>query len=613
MKTIILIKTNEAEYKLNSLINKDDLCVLLSKDYRAYLKLNNVISDDCKVYNLMGMVNSEIKNIRKNYLDLFTDLNHKHDSFAWWATHIASRNSASVPLQLHITYLLCANKFINKYNDNHKYKRLIFISNSQAVLDCIALIANERKFLVIQYHKVLRRYLNYLFYNIKYLFNIIYFLLDSYKNMLVAFSIMRKFSFATINSKKTIVIRSWITTGTLNNNGIYIDRNFGLLPKTLASKGYHVLIQPMLFNYHKSIINYYLLLKKQNVNFLLPEQLLSFTDYFKAIYLSWKQINIPLNNIFLESLDVSPLFCEIQNQQGFSRDGLSVNLCYSFLERLKLSNAKIDKFYYSFENNISEKPFILGCRKYFPDSEIIAYQHTCWYEKQLGMFLGKDESDTHPIPDKIICSGPIYLAILKNAGFPVSILFVGPNLRFSTVNINNYVSKIKPLKPSILLPLTYDIDLAYDLIDKVKFISMTFPDILIYIRRHPLLNHQRLDLYIREINLDNTNYADSGTIQDWLSKTDIVLSSGGSIVILETVAAGVPLIRVEPDNNFLLDPLAWSNYPIKPSSNLDDIKSEIGKILFYKKEDSEKLKLIGNEVNHNYFSKNSDSSMKIFD
>ena len=78
------------------------------------------------------------------------------------------------------------------------------------------------------------------------------------------------------------------------------------------------------------------------------------------------------------------------------------------------------------------------------------------------------------------------------------------------------------MRPNILLPLTFDLDLAYDLISKVKVISKDYPEILIFIRRQPLLNFKLLEQFFNEIKLDNTNYADSGTIHDWLSKSDMV-------------------------------------------------------------------------------------------
>ena len=70
---------------------------------------------------------------------------------------------------------------------------------------------------------------------------------------------------------------------------------------------------------------------------------------------------------------------------------------------MKESGVEIDRFYYPFENNFPEKTFLIGCREYYPDSEVIAYQHSAWFSNQLGMFLGNGESKFHPIADKIIC------------------------------------------------------------------------------------------------------------------------------------------------------------------------------------------------------------------
>ncbi len=105
------------------------------------------------------------------------------------------------------------------------------------------------------------------------------------------------------------------------------------------------------------------------------------------------------------------------------------------LKRLKEMGYEIDAFYYPFENNAPEKQFILGCRKYFPNSQIIGFQHTTFFPNQLAYHLGSEEKDCHPLPDKIVCSGPIYVKLHNKAGFPSDILVAGPNLRFESVYI----------------------------------------------------------------------------------------------------------------------------------------------------------------------------------
>ena len=90
------------------------------------------------------------------------------------------------------------------------------------------------------------------------------------------------------------------------------------------------------------------------------------------------------------------------------------------------------------------------------------------------------------------------------------------------------------------------------------------------------------------------------------------MSTGGSIVIVETVAMGVPLIRVEPDNTFFLDPLAWSDYPIQPVKTPDEIRNAINSILGMEKEDKDKIQAIGKDVLFNYFTQINDNTMKVF-
>jgi len=609
IKELILLEKKVAFSKLPTIIKNDDLCYLLSKDYTSYLSLNKIIPDDCKVLNLAGKFNREIKRLRKEYLDLFTDLSKRYDSMEWWNSHIASKNSSSIPLQLNITYLFCAKKIIDGLINNQNQKRLIFIVDSRALLESIAILGAKRNFNVFQHKKriILISYLKLL---LSYLARISFFTWRNYRNRRIAFSILKPISFNRSINKKRVLIRSWITKCTLKEDGFYVDRNFGELPKWLQSKGFEVIILPMFFNIDKSIKEMSSLIKKQDVRFLIQDHYLKLIDYLKAIHTGWKEINISLENITLKTLDLSLLFREIQLQQGFGT--LHTYLVYPLLKRLKDAGFEIDKFYYPFENNLSEKPFILGCKKYFSDSNVVAFQHTAWYNDQLGMFLGSNESEYHPIADKIICSGPIYLNVLENAGFPKDRLVSGPNLRYTSMYKESSEFNKLVKKPNILLPLTFDNNLAYDLINKVKIVSKEFPQLFVYIRRHPLLNYKELERFLNEINFSNFEYADEGSMQDWFSNTNIILSTGGSIVIVETVAKGIPLIRIEPDNNFFLDPLAWSDYPIKPVNSPDEIINAIRLILGMKKEYKNKFQTIGKDILYNYFTETNENNMKVF-
>ena len=100
---------------------------------------------------------------------------------------------------------------------------------------------------------------------------------------------------------------------------------------------------------------------------------------------------------------------------------------------------KVDSFYYGFEGNQPEKPFLLACKTYFPSSKIIGFQHTTFFPNGLTYQLAPGESKFHLLPDKIICSGPMYMELFTKAKFPKRILANGPNLRFEDIHIKSNI------------------------------------------------------------------------------------------------------------------------------------------------------------------------------
>ena len=75
---------------------------------------------------------------------------------------------------------------------------------------------------------------------------------------------------------------------------------------------------------------------------------------------------------------------------------------------------------------------------------------------------------------------------------------------------------------------------------------------------------------------------------------------------------GIPIIRIEPNNNFLLDPLAWTDYPLKPVNSPEEISNSVKTILSMKTDEKRKLKEIGRGVIFNYFTKHFHKIIKHF-
>jgi hypothetical protein len=284
------------------------------------------------------------------------------------------------------------------------------------------------------------------------------------------------------------------------------------------------------------------------------------------------------------------------------------------LKRLKERGFEIDGFYYPFECNPPEKQFIISCRKYFPNAEIIGFQHTAFFPNQLAYHLGPNEKNYHPLPDKIICSGPIYMKLHKEARFPSEILVGGPNLRFESVYVTqNYKDNIwNGQKKRILLPFTFIYDLSFVSIAKVKEALGGIENYQMCIRNHPLLSKKKLVKFLKNIGVNNYEFVDEGIIQEWFAKTHVVISTGGSITIIEAIAYGVPVIRVIPDNTIFYDPCFWPDYPLQPVNSADSIREQIELINKMNSTDRNIFSKIGREVLTQYFTKPTEDNLKVF-
>jgi hypothetical protein len=371
----------------------------------------------------------------------------------------------------------------------------------------------------------------------------------------------------------------------------------------------------MFFGLSMSITEVYYLMKKTGLPFLIPEHYLKFSDYFKTCYRGFKMFRQRVENVEIAKTDITLLFNEVIKECGFNYSLITLNLCYPMLKRMKDSGYEIDGFYYPFENNPPEKQFILSCRRYFPNSKIIGFQHTTFFPNQLAYHLGPGENGCHPLPDKIVCSGPFYVGLHKQARFPPEILVSGPNLRYQSVYLNKVDRRdvLTNEKKMLMLPLTFSHDLAFELFVKVKdALKGVQEDYKVYIRSHPLLSKKTLINFLNKIGMEDYVFADDGIIQDWLPKMYAIVTTGGSITILESIVMATPVIRVIPDNTVFFDPFIWPDYPLKPVSDSCEVKQQLEFISELIDKDEETFMKIGNQVLNEYFTKPTEENMSVF-
>jgi surface carbohydrate biosynthesis protein (TIGR04326 family) len=369
----------------------------------------------------------------------------------------------------------------------------------------------------------------------------------------------------------------------------------------------------MYFNLDRSIFDQMKLMSMSGYQFLFPEQYLSLLDVMKNLCDGIRGLALDLKECEFDGHDIGKLINEIHRTVCLQPLLLSYNCIKYLFEKLSKKNINITKCIYPCENNSTEKTLILGIRQYYPQSKIIGFQHTVWFKEQLGFFLLPDEISYHPLPDYIVCSGSKYPGILKKAGFPEKILLPGPNLRYTAVNQDlkfNQAGRGNKIKKTLII-LNYDTIHNLELLEKTGKALKLRNDVKVYIKAHPTTPVKRIDAFLGEIDFPAYEWA-TGSVQDGVIDSDLVFMTGGSVSNMETMATGVPLIRVSLENNFDFDCL-WDEYPFAPfTSSIKEISHYMDKAFQMTAKERERLIAFGKEVVKNYFEPVSEKNQKVF-
>ncbi len=608
-KQMIIIHKARALRTLAKVIEKGSQCYYLAEDYAAFTELQNRFKAVVEIKNLAGLFDETFQEVKEMLLELLSGLNKKHSSFAWWGGHLASKSTPATPLFFNITCLFCAKKILLRNAD-----RIVFIVDSPALSQCLSALAERQGYQVGNYRNRISEWIQNLRYCLLYIAQIGSFSLTAAQNRWAGFKAPKYRLPKDSSVKKRVVIRSWVTQNIFNSKGEFEDRNFGHLPQWLRSRGYEVWILPMFFNLSAKALNEACArMKNMDQTFLIPEHYLRFSDYVRSLFNGLKVFTRRVEGLKIQDVDVSLLFNEVQIKQGFNVALCVLNLSCHMLKRLKQVEIKIDSFYYAFECNAPENQFVLSCREYFPSADIVGFQHTTFFPNQLAYHLAPGEQDCHPLPDKIVCSGPIYRDLHKKARFPEEILVDGPNLRFGSVysgrgRNQNFCSN----KKNLLLPLTFSYNLAFELFAKVKEALRNTDNYRVYIRTHPLLSKKILKEFLYKINMNDWEFADEGIVQQWLPEIYAVVSTGGTIIILEAISFGTPVIRVIPDNTFYYDPFSSSNYPLKPVNTSLEIREQLQLIDKIQETEAGIFERISQRALREYFPEPNEENLKVF-
>lgn len=588
----------DTQYDFKKLKNVK-IWVYLNDSYSDYLKIKRKAGPHTELFTLSCRFQKYYEKLRGPLLNALRQISKDMPKIVWWSGQVASHTSTGSNVMRNCVYVRYVQDVISRSN-----KDLLIICSDPDLRHTIKQYGLKNSISVCDKTGFLKNMAARITLIGKLIYRVFFFLIEF---QLVKRKIHR-LRFQPKKGDKNYYIRSWITEGSITSEKKYFDRNFGDLSNYLEKKGFNVVFLPMFFNLSGLITHQLREMNRQNVSFLLPQHLLSFKDCMKLVYIELSRLNTRFTKVVVDNMDITHILRHEIKRTAFSKDLLHLNLQYPLLEKLKSKGHRIDRILYPFENNAWEKVLILAKREFFPESSIYGFQHSVVNFGQLGLEFDEKESVTHPLPDRIICSGESPKVILSQNNLPDQLMAKGPSLRFN--HIRDYsaktVRRYRKDRLNFVIALPYSEELSLEIIDKVGK-SVAGYDCKVSVKPHPMLKRLRLENHLAELALANFHLVDIPCKE--LFKEGDVAFGITSVTQLEAIACGIPLVRIVPELRVFLDPVKWLNYPIGISKSIEQVKRNIDQALLLNDDTLSKLSEI---VRFGYFSQSTDGLKEVF-
>jgi hypothetical protein len=545
-------------------------------------------------YNDIGEILQEkALELKNSYIEVIGRLStrySKKNPLAWWTSMVAERNEMSTHAFLTVCYY---NIFSDIYEDeNFQTRSLIFVES----VSLYHLIINQlrKRYKVVTLGKPYFITWTFLRPKIAAVYRIIKFVSWTFSGKLKQIP-----NLCSISNSKKIFIRTWVSDKTILTDGMLQDAYFPGLCEYLEKEGYEVVIIPNFYNLTLSTKEIQKRINKCKYQFFIPENYLTWKDYFKTLAVLMHQVVISrLDDVEYRGKDISKILTETQKAGIF--------LSYTYiaqmfaLKNLSKADFQIKFFIYTFENMFPEKPLSFAVKEYFPGTRSIGFQHSVLYPLQTCLYPASQEWLKMPLPDRIVCSGKFFLDIYVKHGAPRERLVLGPALRFknliSKCNTDQVKSSSKVFYKNrilIVLPLAYSdaLELAIKSSEAIKLL-VGAKMLKIGLKPHPMMSVDKLNIiesFFKDVNYEMKII--EGSIDEVLPQYSLLITMASGVVF-DGMIEGLPVIRVGRSNGLNFDPADFieNNFYAYRAQSIEQLNTLIGKLLLF--DDEERLKIL---------------------
>jgi hypothetical protein len=275
-------------------------------------------------------------------------------------------------------------------------------------------------------------------------------------------------------------------------------------------------------------------------------------DVIKRIFERWV-VTSP-ENVFSARGKNWPLKYLIKGElyKEYSDTGFNQRLVqFDALERFFTKNW-CSSIYYTFENQPIEKMLCMAAHRF--DVRLIGYQHTSISRFFLSHFLGRNEADFMPLPDRLLTAGSYVAELLIDGGIPEGKITKGGAWRFLHIyeEQGRVIERPANEKITVLVALSLHPEVSKSMLEAVFEVFLDEEQGRIFelwIKPHPVMPFSRLG-----IERDSGYKVLEAPFNELLNGCDVLFTSF-SATGLEAYLSGKRVVTYLPENIIVSDPL----------------------------------------------------------
>jgi surface carbohydrate biosynthesis protein (TIGR04326 family) len=570
--------------------------IIVISDNHILSKKNN---GKAQILNLGGdLQHIDRDKLAVDYINFIGELNEKYNSLDWWAGSISSKNQYVSDLYRNICYYI---EIIETIKQSKKDEITIAVDNKYLISQ-LELYCEKKNIKCMILKKAKENKLSNFIKSIKNNTLSLFYKLNE-KNI-VAKKLNKQIKTRLKTNESYYVLRTWLDNRSFDSNNRYRDIFYGSLVDYIHKRENLIILGVFLSSFEENLAK----VKDNNSRhpiLVIPTSLfIRFSDYLKAFVLQLKiffQSNSQINlskDIEFHGYNIHLLIKEEMINNLFNGE-FRDNLLHYYAAKNFARKIKCKYYTVPYENHSWEKLTIMALKKYSPDTLVLGYQHSSISRRLFNYFLGKDESNVIPLPDKIITVGNRPKKILEKYGnIPGEIITEGCTFRYE------YLLKKKPRRrkknKKILVALPVDLN---DSINIITFLLKAFEKnkaFTLKIKCHPL---RPIEDIMSKSGLklpNNFEVIKNKTIEKLLEEVDMFLYSD-TASCMEALMLGVPAIFIDIDSLYEKDPLFECQYLKWTVKNKKDLIKVINEINNMSDKEFKRQQKLGRQYMKNYY------------